>query len=69
MTTTTVMIANKDGHAELELTRDETLEVLAQNEGAWAFASNQRVQPSQLAEADWGEIGTIRIVPPLVGGL
>jgi|TARA_B100000965_G_scaffold279705_1_gene237553 hypothetical protein len=69
MITTTVMIVSNDGHTQLELTRDETLEVLSQNQGAWAFASNQRVQPSQLAEADWGEIGTIRIVPPLVGGL
>ena len=69
MITTTVMIVSNDGHTQLELTRDETLEVLSQNQGAWAFVSNQRVQPSQLAEADWGEIGTIRIVPPLVGGL
>jgi len=69
MTTTTVMIVSNDGHTQLELTRDETMEVLAQNEGTWVFASNQRVQPSELAEADWGEIGTSRIVPPLVGGL
>ncbi len=66
---TKVMIVSNEGHTELELTREETLEALADNEGYWAFASSQRVQPSQLAEADWAEIGTIRIVPPLVGGL
>ncbi len=69
MTTTTVMIVSNDGHTQLELTRDETMEVLAQNEGTWVFESNRRVEPRDLAEADWGQIGTIRIVPPLVGGL
>jgi hypothetical protein len=69
MIKTKVMIVDSEGHAELELTRAETMEIVDQNANAWVFAMNQRVQPTDLADADWGDIGTIRIVPPLVGGL
>ena len=43
---------------------------VAENSGAWVFnGEGQMVQPAQLAEADFGTIGTVRIVPGLVGGL
>ena len=52
------------------LTREETLEAVAENNGAWVFnGEGQMVQPAQLAEADFSTIGTVRIVPGLVGGL
>ena len=67
---TLVQIADRFGHTSAMMTRDETLEAVAENEGAWVFNGNgQMVQPAQLAEADWDTIGTVRIVPGLVGGL
>ena len=68
--TTLVQIADRFGHTSAMMTRDETLEAVAENEGAWVFNGNgQMVQPDQLAEADWSTVGTVRIVPGLVGGL
>jgi hypothetical protein len=68
--TTLVQIADKFGHTSAMLTREETLETVADNEGAWIFNGNgQMVQPAELAEANWDTIGTVRIVPGLVGGL
>ena len=67
---TLVQIADRFGHTSAMMTRDETLEAVAENEGACVFNGNgQMVQPAQLAEADWDTIGTVRIVPGLVGGL
>jgi len=68
--TTLVQIADRFGHTSAMMTRDETLEAVADNEGAWVFNGNgQMVQPAELAEANWDTIGTVRIVPGLVGGL
>ena len=68
VTTTTVEIAGPNGHDALELTQSQTMAVVEAGDN-WIFASGQMMQPSQLAEADWETVGTVRIVPPLVGGL
>ena len=65
-----VQIADQNGHTSAMMTREETLEAVAENNGAWVFnGEGQMVQPAQLAEADFSTIGTVRIVPGLVGGL
>ncbi len=67
---TLVQIADQNGHTSAMMTREETLEAVAENNGAWVFnGDGQMVQPAQLAEADFSTIGTVRIVPGLVGGL
>ncbi len=66
--TTTVEVADQSGHSTLQLTKEETLERVSDSPGAWVFANNQMVQPQQLQNADWGTVGTVRIVPGLVGG-
>tara|TARA_Y100001954_G_C15445410_1_gene423699 strand:- start:344 stop:562 length:219 start_codon:yes stop_codon:yes gene_type:complete len=67
--TTLVQIADKFGHTSAMMTREETLEAIEDNEGSWVFnGSGQMVQPQQLAETDWDTVGTVRIVPGLVGG-
>ena len=67
---TLVQIADQNGHTSAMMTREETLEAVADNNGAWVFnGEGQMVQPAQLAEADFSTIGTVRIVPGLVGGL
>ena len=66
--TTTVEVADQSGHSTLQLTKEETLERVSESPGAWVFANNQMVQPQQLQNADWGTVGTVRIVPGLVGG-
>ena len=32
------------------------------------FAGDRMVQPAELAETNWDTVGTVRIVPGLVGG-
>ncbi len=64
-----VQIADRFGHTSAMLTREETLEAVAENEGAWVFNGSQMVQPAQLAETNWDTVDTVRIVPGLVGGL
>jgi|TARA_Y100001949_G_scaffold122239_1_gene104058 hypothetical protein len=66
--TTTVWLADSTGHSELELTRDQTMDLIQENEGHWVYAGNQMVQPAQLAEADWDDVGIVQIVPSLQGG-
>ena len=68
--TTTVWLADSTGHSVLELTRDQTMDLIQQNEGHWVYAGNQMVQPAQLAEADWSTHppGVVQIVPSLQGG-
>ena len=68
VTTTTVEIAGPNGHDALELTQSQTMAVVEAGDN-WIFASGQMMQPSQLAEADWETVGTVRIVPGMVGGL
>ena len=67
VTTTTVEIAGPNGHDALELTQSQTMAVVEAGDN-WIFASGQMMQPSQLAEADWETVGTVRLVPALVGG-
>ena len=67
--TTKVEIADRTGHTTLQLTQKETLERVSGLEGAWVFAGDRMVQSSELAEANWETVGTIRIVPGLVGGI
>jgi hypothetical protein len=67
--TTTVEIASTDGHDTLELTRDQTMALVEERGDNWVFASGQLMQPAQLADQDWAAVGTVRIVPGLVGGL
>ena len=67
--TTKVEIADRNGHTTLQLTQRETLERVSGLEGAWVFAGDRMVQSSELAEANWETVGTIRIVPGLVGGI
>ena len=65
---TKVLIADATGHTELELTKAETMEFIGENQNAWVFAGNRLVQPNELVAADWAEVGTIQVMPPLVGG-
>ncbi len=67
-TTTTVEIADQNGHTTCQMTQAETLERVSASPGTWIFADNQMVQPEALASADWGTVGTVRIVPGLIGG-
>ncbi|HJM19519.1 MAG TPA: hypothetical protein QF802_03595 [Candidatus Thalassarchaeaceae archaeon] len=65
---TLVHIADLTGHAEMELTKAETMDVINQHDGAWVFTGNRLVQPAELEAANWAEIGTVRVMPPMVGG-
>ena len=67
--TTKVQITDRTGHTTLQLTQRETLERVSGLEGAWVFAGDRMVQSNELAEANWETVGTIRIVPGLVGGI
>jgi len=66
--TTTVQIADSTGATTLQLTQQETLDRVAGMEGIWVFAGDLIVQPAELAEANWDTVGTVRLVPALVGG-
>ena len=66
--TTMVEITNHSGHEALELTRDQTMAIVEEREDAWVFAQGGMMNPAQLADADWATVGTVRIVPGLVGG-
>ena len=67
--TTTVEIASPDGHDTLELTKGQTMALVEERGDNWVFANGQMMQPAQLADSDWAQISTVRIVPGLVGGL
>ena len=64
-----VEIADRTGHSSLSLTKQETLDLIEGNQGSWIYHDNQMVQAKDLAAANWGDIGTIRIMPGLTGGL
>ena len=66
--TTKVEIADQTGHTTCQLTKSETLEKVSDSPGSWVFADGQMVQSQQLENADWATVGTVRIVPGLVGG-
>jgi len=67
--TTTVEIAGPTGHEALELTQDQTLALVEERGDAWVFAQGGMMNPEALAAADFETVGTIRVVPGLVGGL
>lgn len=68
-TKTTVEIADASGHSSLQLTKEETMEKVAAQPNAWIFAGDRLLQPEELEQAEWADIGTVRLVPGLVGGL
>ena len=55
-------------YAELELTKDETLSEIESRYGVWVYADGCPVTPEELTQADWNTVGTITIIPALVGG-
>ena len=68
-TKTTVLYLNQGGHATLELTRDETVELAENTSGTHrTYAGNPIVQPAELAETDWETVGTGRIAPAFIAG-
>ena len=69
--TTTVEIAGPTGHEALELTQDQTMALVEERGDSWVFSQGAggTMTTPQLAEADWETVGTVRIVPGLVGGL
>ena len=66
--TTTVEVATNAGHEALELPRDQTMALVEERGAAWVFAQGGIMKPAQLADADLATVGTVRIVPGLVGG-
>ena len=66
--TTKVEIRGGTGFTTLQLTQSETPERVSGLEDAWAFAGGRIVQSHELAEANWETVGTIWIIPALVGG-
>ena len=65
--TTTVEIADHNGHTIAQLTREETIEV-SSGKGRWVFADGQRINPQQIAEDDWPSVGTVQVMPTIVFG-
>ncbi len=66
--TTTVIIGDTSGHTTLQLTQGETMSHITGNEGKWVFADGVMATPEQIAQADWNTVGTVTILPGLVGG-
>ena len=65
---TNVEIADSTGHSSLSLTKQETLDPIEMNQGSWIYKNNQMVQATDIAGANWADVGTIRIMPGLTGG-
>ena len=68
---TPVVIAGPSGLVALVLTHDQTLALVEERGDSWVFSQGAggMMTTPQLAEADWETVGTVRIVPGLVGGL
>ena len=66
--TTKVEIADRTGHTTLQLTQSETLERVSVFDTHWMLPTDRIVQSHELAEANWETVGTIWIIPALVGG-
>ena len=65
---TNVEIADRTRHTTLSLTKKETLDLIEGNQGSWIYQNNRMVQASDIADANWADVGTIRIMPGLTGG-
>ena len=65
---THVEIADRTGHSSLSLTKQERLDLIEVNQGSWIYKDNQMVQARDVADANWADVGTIRIMPGLTGG-
>ena len=57
---TNVEIADRTGHSSLSLTKQETLDLIEMNQGSWIYKDNQIVQATDIASANWADVGTIR---------
>ena len=65
--TTTVEIADHNGHTVAQMTRDETIQLVS-GTGRWVFADGHRVDPQQIAEDDWPSVETVQVMPTIVFG-
>ena len=65
--TTTVEIADHNGHTVAQMIRDETIQLVS-GTGRWVFADGRRVDPQQIAEDDWPSVETVQVMPTIVFG-
>ena len=65
--TTTVEIADHNGHTVTQMTRAEAIR-LCSDTGRWVFADGQRVDPQHIAEDDWPSVGNVQVMPAIVFG-
>ena len=69
--TTTVEIAGPTGHEALELTQDQTMALVEERGDSWVFSQGAggMMTTTQLADAAWDQVGIVRVLPGLVGGV
>ncbi len=64
-----VSLPSMHGRFELELTRQEFMEISEVRQGGmWVFVDDRLVPPDEFADIEWGADITISVMSPLVGG-
>jgi len=64
-----IEIADASGHQTLMLNPQQTQQYVSTQEQMWIFVDNCLIKSENLANVDWNEAISVRIMPGLVGGI
>ena len=64
-----VEIADATGHQTLMLSPQATEEYVSTQEDKWVFVDNRLIEAEHLAQVDWNQTQSVRVMPGLVGGV
>jgi len=61
-------IMNETGHTELDVTKSEMIEQIAEHPTHWVYVDGDMVSRENVTDVDWSAVDNVNLVPAIVGG-
>tara|TARA_R110002020_G_scaffold5602_5_gene23130 strand:+ start:956 stop:1165 length:210 start_codon:yes stop_codon:yes gene_type:complete len=61
-------ILNETGHTELDVTKSEMIEQIADHPTHWVYVDGDMVSRENITNLDWSDVDSVNLVPAIVGG-
>ena len=61
-------ILNDTGHTELDVTKSEMIEQIADHPSHWVYVDGDMVSRENITDVNWSNVDSVNLVPAIVGG-
>jgi hypothetical protein len=61
-------ILNETGHTELMVSMDELIDQINDHPSHWVSVDGEIIERKTIDSVDWEKIGTVDLIPAIVGG-